>query len=120
MATGTEKRQRQKMIAFRVSDAEFDSVQHEADRAGVAVGTYARDLLIGSRAERRVRRPPATKAELAKILGQLGKIGSNVNQLARQANGGQLRILEPLILVELQEELEDIRAEIMRALGRTP
>ena len=79
MATGTENRQRQRVISFRVDPAEYDRIKTEADRAGVTVGTFARDVLIGAQAPRRVRRPPAEKAELVRILGghrQLVRDGS--------------------------------------------
>jgi hypothetical protein len=120
MASGTEKRQRGRVISFRVEPAEYDRIKAEADRAGVTVGTFARDVLIGAEAPRRVRRPPAEKEELVRILGELGKIGSNVNQIAAKANAGDLRVLDPLALSELRDELEEIRDALMRALGRQP
>lgn len=118
MATGTEKRQRQRVISFRVDPAEYDRIKTEADRGGVTVGTFARDVLIGAHAPRRVRRPPAEKAELVRILGELGKIGSNVNQLAAKANVGVLRVLDPIALAQLQDDLDEMRDDLMRALGR--
>ena len=120
MASGTETRQRGRVISFRVEPAEHERIKAEADRAGVTVGTFARDVLIGAQAPRRVRRPPAEKAELVRILAELGKIGSNVNQLAAKANSGTLRVLDPLVLPELQDELEELRDALMRALGRQP
>lgn len=120
MATGSEKRQRQRVISFRVDPGEYDRIKGEADRGGVTVGTFARDVLIGAQAARRVRRPPAEKAELVRILGQLGKIGSNVNQLAAKANVGVLRVLDPMALAQLQDELDEMRDDLMRALGRQP
>lgn len=120
MATGTEKRQRQRVISFRVDPSEYDRIKAEADRAGVTVGTFARDILIGAHAPRRVRRPPAEKAELARILGEMGKIGSNLNQLAAKANIGVLRVLDPLTLAQLQDDLDEMRDDLMRALGRQP
>lgn len=120
MATGSEKRKRQRVISFRVDLVEYDRIQNEADRGGVTVGTFARDVLIGAQAERRVRRPPAEKAELVRILGQLGKIGSNVNQLAAKANAGLLRVLDPMAIAQLQDDLDEMRDDLMRALGRQP
>jgi hypothetical protein len=120
MSSGTDKRQRGWVISFRVGGNEYERIRAEADRAGVTVGTFARDVLIDARAPRRVRRPPAAKAELARLLGELGKIGSNVNQLAHKANIGQLRVLEPMVLLQLQDDLEEMREALMRALGRQP
>ena len=120
MSTGTDKRQREFVISFRVGGDEYEHIQTEADHAGVTVGTFARDVLVDARAPRRVRRPPAAKAELVRILGELGKIGSNVNQLAHKANIGQLRVLDPMVLLQLQDDLEDMRDALMKALGRQP
>lgn len=120
MATGSENRQRQRMVSFRVDPNEYARIRAEADRAGVTVGTFVRDVLIGAQAPRRVRRPPAAKAELVRILGELGKIGSNVNQLAAKANVGALRVLDPMVLAQLQDDLDELRDELMRALGRQP
>lgn len=120
MATGSEKRQRQRVISFRVAPEEYDRIKDEADRGGVTVGTFARDVLIGAEAPRRVRRPPAEKAELVRLLGELGKIGSNVNQLAAKANVGVLRVLDPMALAQIQDDLDELRADLMRALGRLP
>ena len=120
MGTGTNKRQRQRVISFRVDGYEHDRITTEADRAGVTVGTFARDVLIGAQAPRRVRRPPAEKAELVRILGELSKIGSNVNQLAAKANVGVLRVLDPMALTKLQDDLDELRDDLMRALGRQP
>jgi len=120
MSTGTDKRQREFVISFRVGGGEYERIRAEADRAGVTVGTFARDVLVDARAPRRVRRPPADKAELVRILGELGKIGSNVNQLAHKANIGQLRVLDPMVLLQLQDDLEDMRDALMKALGRQP
>lgn len=120
MATGTEKRQRQQVISFRVDPVEYERIRAEADRGGVTIGTFARDVLIGAQAPRRVRRPPAEKADLVRILGELGKIGSNVNQLAAKANIGALRVLDPMALAQLQDDLDEMRDDLMRALGRQP
>ena len=120
MATGTEKRQRGQVISFRVSPEEYDGIAQEADRAGVTVGTFARDVLIGADAPRRVRRPPAEKAELVRLLGAIGKVGSNVNQLAHKANTGQIRVMDPIVLAHVQDDLESLRDDLMRALGRQP
>ncbi len=120
MSTGTDKRQREFVISFRVGGDEYEHIQTEADQAGVTVGTFARDVLVNARAPRRVRRPPAAKAELVRILGELGKIGSNVNQLAHKANIGQLRLLDPMVLLQLQDDLEELRDALMTALGRQP
>lgn len=120
MTSGTEERQRRETMSIRVTKEERALIKAKAERAGVTVGTYARDAMIGTYAPRRVRRPPAEKAELVRILGELGKLGSNVNQLAAKANIGLLRVLDPMALAQLQDDLDEMRDDLMRALGRQP
>ena len=53
---------------------------------------------------------------LARLLAEAGKIGSNVNQLARTANiSGDLPEVE--YLAEILKEVRSIRDALMRALG---
>ena len=62
------------------------------------------------------RRKPTYDTELlAKILGQLGKIGSNVNQLAKAANGGGAMPSSPA-LARLSSDVVEIRNAVRSAL----
>ncbi len=62
------------------------------------------------------RRPPVEKALLAQALGQLGKIGSNINQIAHRSHMGR-DPMEGLMEAELAQ-LRLVRDAIMGALGR--
>ena len=110
LAGGTNNRQRPNVISFRVDPDEYAAIVAEADKAGVTVGTFARDALIGAHAPRRTRRPPAVAADLVRILAGLGKIGSNVNQLADKANAGSLRVVDPMQLLQLLLATQQILA----------
>lgn len=87
--SGSEKRQRTKMTMVRLTPAELAQVEEAASRAGLTVSSYARAQMLGAPPPRSVRRPPVEKELLARILGQLGKAGSNLNQVARAANLGK-------------------------------
>ena len=72
---------------------------------------------MGEAGPRAVKRPPVEKAQLARLLGAIGKLGSNVNQIARALNEGR----DPPSREELAAMRADIaamRAEVMAALGR--
>ncbi len=56
----------------------------------------------------------------AEVLGQLGKIGSNVNQLARVANTAELRGEISPLTVEQIEALRGELAELRQALRELP
>jgi hypothetical protein len=70
----------------RCTAEEQAAIKMAADRAGLSVGAFLRAAALGDAGPRAVRRPPIERKELARLLGHLGKVGSNVNQLARGFN----------------------------------
>ncbi|MDN3568717.1 plasmid mobilization relaxosome protein MobC [Paeniroseomonas aquatica] len=84
--SGSEKRQRADLAWMRLTPAERAQLDELAERAGMTVSAYMRHQCLGSAGPRAVRRPPVERAALAQLLGQLGKVGSNVNQIARALN----------------------------------
>ena len=85
---GSEKRQRTRDIRVRLTPEEYDRVKLAADNTGLALGAFARAAMLDNPGPRATRKPPVARQELTRILGQLGKIGSNVNQIARAINSG--------------------------------
>lgn len=118
MSRGTEKRVRDYILPVRLSEDERAIVDAAAERAGLTTGSYVRQTLLGAPTPRQVRRPPVERRELIRLLAELGKIGSNLNQLAKTANSGfGLRGGEiDAALLDLQK----IRNAILAALGRSP
>jgi hypothetical protein len=116
--SGTEKRARSEHLTVRLSKDERAAIDAAADRAGLTAGSYARQAMLGAPAPRQVRRPPVERKELARLLGELGKIGGNLNQLARAANTGSL-----VYGTEIETALgglAEVRTAILKALGRAP
>lgn len=114
--SGTEKRIRNQILTIRLSEGERAAIDAAAERAGLVTGSYAREVLLGAPAPRQVRRPPVERKELVRLLGELGKIGGNLNQLARAANAG-LVVYGGEIERSLSD-LQDVRDAILAALGR--
>jgi hypothetical protein len=71
---------RGKFIGVRCTPEEHARIDRAAREAGLTSSGYLRAVALGSPGPRSVRRPPAEKEELSRILAELGKIGSNVNQ----------------------------------------
>ena len=117
MSRGTEKRVRDYILPIRLSQDERAVVETAAERAGLSVGSHARQTLLGAPAPRQVRRPPVERKELAKLLAELGKIGSNLNQLAKAVNSGSLVYTGEIDAV--LAGLEETRQAILAALGRS-
>lgn len=104
-------------ISVRCTSGERARIDEAAAQAGLAVGSYVRSLALGSPGPRARRRPPIERAKLAQLLGQLGKIGSNINQIAFAYNG-RGRTPELAELKALREEVALLRDTLMKALGR--
>ncbi len=118
MSSGSEKRARTSHLTIRLTPDERTTIDDAADRAGLTTGSYARQAVMCAPVPRQVRRPPVERKELARLLGEVGKIGSNLNQLARATNAGVL-VYECEIDGALAG-LREVREAIMVALGREP
>jgi hypothetical protein len=118
MTSGSEKRERFRHLTIRLTLVERLSIDTSAERAGMTSGSYVRRAVLGIEPPRQVRRPPVEKQELGRLLGQLGKVGSNLNQIARA-----LHQTSPVEATEVRKALEGlipVRAAILKALGREP
>jgi hypothetical protein len=118
MTHGSDKRQRILRIDVRLTPTEHAEICDKAERAGLRAGSYARDVLLGAPAPRQVRRPPIERQELSRLLGEIGKVGSNLNQLARDANTGNSP--EGGAILSVLASLVEVRTAILKALGRGP
>lgn len=118
MSHGTETRARTKHITIRLTPDERNTIDGSAERAGLTSGSYARQVLLGAPAPRQVRRPPIERRELVRLLGELGSIGNNVNQLARTANTGNG--IDETDFATVMGWLHDMRDAVLQALGRSP
>lgn len=114
----SDKRHRQKRLTIRFNEHEWQDVQTRSGNAGLSLAGYARAVLLNTKPLRASRRPSVDRAELALVLGQVGKIGGNVNQLARLAHLGGWPEHE-----ELRQAVADLRFmrdTLLKALGFTP
>jgi mobilization protein NikA len=116
MSHGSEKRVRSKHLTIRLSPDERDTIDQAADRSGLTPGSYARQVVLGAPAPRQVRRPPVERRELARLLGELGHVGGNLNQIARDMNFG--RGVDARELKQSLHGLALVRDAILKALGR--
>jgi len=113
--SGTETRRRVHRPAMRCTPGEYAQLAVAAERAGLTVGAFMRQQCLGTAGPRATRRPPVERAALAQILAQMGKCGSNLNQIARVLNSSGDA---PLGIPDAIADFRAVCAEIMRALGR--
>jgi hypothetical protein len=101
---------------LRVTKADRERIAEKAQEAGLKIGGYLRALALGSAGPRAVKRPRVEREQLARILGETGKLRSNWNQLAKWANTEK----KPASLAELAQIRADIalmREAVMKALN---
>ncbi len=114
--SGSETRQRHAPPArMRLTPGERSQLEAAAERAGMSVGAFMRQQCLDTAGPRAVRRPPVERAALAQILAQLGKCGSNLNQIARVLNSGGD---EPPGMTHAIADFREACAGITRMLGR--
>ena len=104
-------------ISVRCTAKDHAVINEAATQAGLSVGAYLRALALGHPGPRAVRRPPIERKELGRLLGHLGKVGSNINQIARAVNTTR-NLPSWSELAEIRHEIGRIRDALMKALGR--
>jgi hypothetical protein len=112
------KRHRTRQLAVRCTPEELAAIQEKAAASGLATGAFARAAMLGGSGPRARRRTTADKEALLRVLAQLGRVGNNINQIARRLNTG-----DTIHLPSLEQALGaylDIRNAIFEALGLAP
>lgn len=104
-------------LTIRLKPEELAQLDRDAARAATDRATIARAHLLNAPMPKKVRRTSnADEQALARILAQLGRIGNNLNQLARIANTvGDLRALRGLEM--MRDELSLLRDQVRKALN---
>lgn len=115
--SGSETRQRSVILKARFSQQEADTIHAMAERAGLTLGALMRHALLNVPPPRAARRPSVELQAAARVLAALGKIGSNVNQLAHYAHLGKFHSEE--IDMALRD-LAELRIACLKALGQEP
>jgi len=114
MGSGTEKRQRGDTITVRLTPDERAKVDTLAMERGLAVSAFMRAAALGDAGPRARRRLPVDQKLLRKLLGEFGRVGNNLNQIAHRLNAGG-----KVSSAELNAALvahANIRAAIIKAL----
>lgn len=102
-------------LSIRLPAAERAELDRRAAQAGLSVSGYFRVAALDAPIPGRRR---ADAAELARLLAAVGKIGSNVNQLAYVANTGGWP--DSRVIAEAMADIHWMRHHLMLALGVTP
>lgn len=111
------KDSRDALIHVRCTYREREAIKAAAEQAGLSVGAFLRALALGDAGPRAVRKPPVERGELVRILGHIGKLGSNINQITKQMHlTNNLPSWSELAV--MREDIGKMRVALMKALGR--
>ena len=106
-----EKRIRDTMLRFRVTPEEREKIERKMEEYGTDnMAAYLRKMAIDGYVIR------LELPEIGTLTSQLGKVGNNINQIARRVNGMGHVGIEEIRLA--RKALEEIRDGINRILTR--
>ncbi len=114
---------REKTIHFRVSEAFYEVIAHEARQCGLSISEFCRRVLIN----RPIKKLPVIihdEREIKQELRNINKLGNNLNQIARYLNdGGQMnetlsqeikkrsrRLISQFMISTVRSKLNTVRA----------
>ena len=108
---------REHRVTIRLTDTEFSIIENAAEQAEMSISEYMRTQTMEGRVNAQFE-IVADVAEIKKLIGEFGKIGSNLNQIARYFNQGG--IISTEMKNEIRKSLRDIyemKYEVMKMAG---
>ncbi|WP_422004046.1 plasmid mobilization protein [Roseivirga pacifica] len=111
----SEVRQRTLIINFRVLPEERDVFEDRCQASGLSKSDYFRKKCLDEAPLRKRKALPVDVELLTRYLGQVGRIGNNLNQVAKGMNQGFLPSANELN--ETVQDIKELRAVIRKALG---
>lgn len=108
---------REHRVTIRLTDTEFSIIENAATQAEMSISEYMRTQTMEGKVNTRFE-IVADVDEIKKLIGEFGKIGSNLNQIARYFNQGG--ILSSEMRNEIRKSLRDIyemKYEVMKMAG---
>lgn len=84
-----EGHMRSRIVRVRTSDTEFSRMKDIASARGLSISELVRRAALGTRMPARTF-DASHATVLARTLGELGRVGGNLNQLVRLANSGRI------------------------------
>ena len=127
--SGSENRQRTRIMTIRVTPQEADMIRKRAQTLGQSVGAMARASLLHGRlrpSRLDVSALVQVRGELASLVGAVNKIGSNFNQFAREANRGRQPQVDAFsaqwdeFKTMFDRDMAELRIACLQAIGVEP
>ena len=108
---------REHRVTIRLTDIEFSIRENAAEQAEMSISEYMRTQTMEGNVTARFE-IVADVDEIKKLIGEFGKIGSNLNQIARYFNQGG--IISSEMRNEIRKSLRDIyemKYKVMKMAG---
>ena len=108
---------REHRVTIRLTDTEFSIIENVAAQAEMNISEYMRTQTMEGKVNARFE-IVADVDQIKKLIGEFGKIGSNLNQIARYFNQGG--IISSEMRNEIRKSLRDIyemKYEVMKMAG---
>ena len=108
---------REHRVTIRLTDTEFSIIENAATQAEMSISEYMRTQTMEGKVNARFE-IVADVNQIKKLIGEFGKIGSNLNQIARYFNQGG--ILSSEMRNEIRKSLRDVyemKYEVMKMAG---
>ena len=108
---------REHRVTIRLTDTEFSIIENAATQAEMSISEYMRTQTMEGKVNARFE-IVADVDQIKKLIGEFGKIGSNLNQIARYFNQGG--ILSSEMRNEIRKSLRDIyemKYKVMKMAG---
>ncbi len=104
-------------VMLRFTDTEYERLLSHADAANLPLAEYIRKQITGKQVKIKYE-IVANLPELKKLIAEFGKIGSNLNQIARHFNSGGIHSQE--MRVKINQGISDIyemKYEVLKMAG---
>jgi hypothetical protein len=89
LASGSERRQRTKLLSVRLTKDELVKLKSLAEKAGTSAPAFLRAAAFERHVPHVPRRQPVSEADLSRILDQCKHVGSDINEIAKRLNSGR-------------------------------
>lgn len=105
------------IISMKLTDAEMELLTKVASRANVSRSEYLRNLLLNKKMTPKYE-VVVDIEDIKKLTAEYGKIGSNLNQIAKHFNsGGEYSLSMQDDLYQCIYELSKLKKEVLRLTG---
>ena len=102
-----EEMYRNHRITVRFTETEFSIIETAAKQANMSLASYVRTQVLKGKVQTKIE-IVADVPEIKKLLAEFGKIGSNLNQIAKYFNTGGMRSLA------MEDEIHQCIADLFK------